>query len=37
MRKILLLLLLLWPAIVEARGIEPQLVAEGAAPPGGEF
>lgn len=37
MRRILLvLLLLLSPALVQARGIEPQLVAEGAAPPGGE-
>src|SRR6476659_7807503 len=37
MRRILLVfLLLLWPAPAEARGITPQLVAEGAAPPGGE-
>ena len=37
MRRILLVfLLLLWPALAEARGITPQLVAEGAAPPGGE-
>jgi DsbC/DsbD-like thiol-disulfide interchange protein/cytochrome c biogenesis protein CcdA len=33
---ILLLLLILWPSLVSARGIEPQLVAEGPAPPGGE-
>jgi DsbC/DsbD-like thiol-disulfide interchange protein/cytochrome c biogenesis protein CcdA len=33
---LLVLLLLLWPALAEARGIEPQLVAEGPAPPGGE-
>jgi DsbC/DsbD-like thiol-disulfide interchange protein/cytochrome c biogenesis protein CcdA len=31
-----LLALLLSPAIVEARGIDPRLVAEGPAPPGGE-
>ncbi|HEU4704764.1 MAG TPA: protein-disulfide reductase DsbD domain-containing protein [Sphingomicrobium sp.] len=34
-----LLLLLAWllvPALAEARGIDPQLVAEGPAPPGGE-
>jgi thiol:disulfide interchange protein/DsbC/DsbD-like thiol-disulfide interchange protein len=37
MRKILLLfLLILWPALVQARGIEPELVAEGPAPAGGE-
>jgi DsbC/DsbD-like thiol-disulfide interchange protein/cytochrome c biogenesis protein CcdA len=37
MRKwLLLFLLMLWPALLEARGIEPQLVAEGPAPPGGE-
>ncbi|MFL6764439.1 MAG: protein-disulfide reductase DsbD family protein [Sphingomicrobium sp.] len=37
MQKLLLLLLLiLWPASIEARGIEPQLVAEGPAPAGGE-
>ena len=37
MRRILLLfLLILWPVPVQARGIEPQLVAEGPAPPGGE-
>ena len=35
MRKFLLLMLLvLWPAVLTARGIEPQLVAEGPAPPG---
>ena len=28
--------LTLWPALAEARGIEPQLVAEGPAPAGGE-
>ncbi len=33
---ILLLLLILCPALAQARGIEPQLVAEGPAPPGGE-
>jgi len=37
MRKLLFLfLLLLWPTVLAARGIEPQLVAEGPAPPGGE-
>jgi DsbC/DsbD-like thiol-disulfide interchange protein/cytochrome c biogenesis protein CcdA len=37
LRKLLLLLtLLLTPAMAEARGIEPQLIAEGPAPPGGE-
>jgi DsbC/DsbD-like thiol-disulfide interchange protein/cytochrome c biogenesis protein CcdA len=37
MRKwILLLLLTLWPTLASARGIEPQLVAEGPAPAGGE-
>ena len=37
MRRILLLLwLILWPVAIEARGIEPQLVAEGPAPRGGE-
>jgi DsbC/DsbD-like thiol-disulfide interchange protein/cytochrome c biogenesis protein CcdA len=30
------MLALLLPALAEARGIEPQLVAEGPAPPGGE-
>ena len=35
-RLILLFLLVLWPALASARGIEPQLVAEGPAPPGGE-
>ena len=35
-RWLLLLLLILWPALTSARGIEPQLVAEGPAPPGGE-
>src|SRR3954471_972047 len=35
-RLILLFLLVLWPAFASARGIEPQLVAEGSAPPGGE-
>jgi DsbC/DsbD-like thiol-disulfide interchange protein/cytochrome c biogenesis protein CcdA len=33
---ILLLALLLTPALAEARGIEPELVAEGPAPTGGE-
>jgi len=32
----LFLILLLAPALAEARGIEPELVAEGQAPPGGE-
>ena len=37
-RKLLLLFaLLLAPALAEARGIEPQLIAEGSAPPGGEI
>ena len=37
LRKLLLLiLLLLTPALAEARGIEPQLIAESQAPPGGE-
>ena len=37
MRRLLFLLLLfLCPALVQARGIEPELVAEGPAPPGGE-
>ena len=35
-RLLLLFALLLAPALAEARGIEPQLVAEGPAPPGGE-
>ena len=37
-RRLLILfaLLLVWPAMATARGIEPQLVAEGPAPPGGE-
>jgi DsbC/DsbD-like thiol-disulfide interchange protein/cytochrome c biogenesis protein CcdA len=35
-RLLILLALLLPPALVEARGIEPQLVAEGPAPAGGE-
>ena len=37
MRRLLLLfLLIIWPALIHARGIEPQLVAEGPAQPGGE-
>src|SRR5690242_9069048 len=37
MRKIILLFLLtLWPALLQARGIEPELVAEGPAPAGSE-
>ena len=38
MRRLLFLflILLLAPALAEARGIEPELVAEGQAPPGGE-
>jgi len=35
-RWLILLLLMLWPALAEARGIEPQLVSEGPAPAGGE-
>jgi DsbC/DsbD-like thiol-disulfide interchange protein/cytochrome c biogenesis protein CcdA len=35
-RLLILLALLLIPSLGHARGIEPQLVAEGAAPPGGE-
>lgn len=35
-RLMLLVALLLLPALVQARGIEPQLVAEGPAPAGGE-
>ena len=35
-RLLILLALLLAPALVQARGIEPQLVAEGPATPGGE-
>ena len=35
-RLTLILTLLLMPALAQARGIEPQLVAEGPAPPGGE-
>jgi thiol:disulfide interchange protein len=35
-RFLLLFLLILWPVLAHARGIEPQLVAEGPAPPGGE-
>ncbi|HVI05741.1 MAG TPA: protein-disulfide reductase DsbD domain-containing protein, partial [Sphingomicrobium sp.] len=37
MRKFFLLFLLIaWPALLQARGIEPQLLAEGPAPAGGE-
>ena len=36
-RLLILFMLLLAPAIAQARGIEPQLVAEGPAPPGGEI
>jgi DsbC/DsbD-like thiol-disulfide interchange protein/cytochrome c biogenesis protein CcdA len=37
MRRLLLLsLLLLWPALAHARGIHPELLAEGPAPAGGE-
>src|SRR4051794_20156734 len=37
MRRLLIFLLfVLLPALAQARGIEPQLVAEGPAPPGGE-
>ena len=35
-RLVLFLLFLLLPALTQARGIEPRLVAEGPAPPGGE-
>jgi DsbC/DsbD-like thiol-disulfide interchange protein/cytochrome c biogenesis protein CcdA len=35
-RLLILLALLLAPALAQARGIVPQLVAEGLAPPGGE-
>ena len=35
-RLLVLLALMLLPAAAHARGIEPQLVAEGPAPPGGE-
>jgi DsbC/DsbD-like thiol-disulfide interchange protein/cytochrome c biogenesis protein CcdA len=35
-RLLILLALLLVPTLAHARGIEPQLVAEGPAPPGGE-
>lgn len=35
-RLLILLALLLVPALTHARGVEPQLVAEGPAPPGGE-
>jgi len=35
-RFLILLTILLLPALAEARGITPQLVAEGPAPPGGE-
>ena len=35
-RLLIFFLLLLAPALANARGIEPQLVAEGPAPPGGE-
>ena len=33
---LILIALLLTPALAQARGIEPELVAEGPAPPGGE-
>ena len=35
-RLLILLALLLLPSLAQARGIEPELVAEGPAPPGGE-
>src|SRR2546423_14667529 len=35
-RLLILIALLLTPALAHARGIEPQLVAEGPAPPGSE-
>ena len=35
-RLLIIVALLLVPALANARGIEPQLVAEGPAPPGGE-
>jgi DsbC/DsbD-like thiol-disulfide interchange protein/cytochrome c biogenesis protein CcdA len=36
LRLLFLIALLLAPAVAQARGIEPRLVAEGPAPPGGE-
>jgi DsbC/DsbD-like thiol-disulfide interchange protein/cytochrome c biogenesis protein CcdA len=36
MRRLLFLFLIFLPGLVHARGMEPQLVAEGPAPPGGE-
>src|SRR5437763_5031647 len=36
-RLLILIALLLTPALAHARGIEPELVAEGSAPPGGEI
>ena len=35
-RLILFLVLLILPALAQADGITPELVAEGPAPPGGE-
>ena len=35
-RLLVILTLLLFPALAHARGIEPELVAEGPAPPGGQ-
>jgi DsbC/DsbD-like thiol-disulfide interchange protein/cytochrome c biogenesis protein CcdA len=35
-RLLILLMFLLAPTIAQSRGIEPQLIAEGPAPPGGE-
>jgi len=35
-RLLILFALMLLPAVAQARGIEPELVAEGPAPPGGE-
>src|SRR6478736_266134 len=35
-RLLLFLMILLLPALAEARGITPELVAEGPVPPGGE-
>ena len=35
-RLVILLALLIAPALANARGIDPQLVAEGPAPAGGE-
>ena len=36
LKRLLILFFLFFPALAQARGIEPQLVAEGPAPPGGK-